>query len=396
MIPHRVLLVHNRYKQAGGEDAVFAFESALLRRHGHEVIEYLEDNRRVDALSAPALALNAIWSRDAAHRLRAIIRRQKPDIVHFHNTFVMISPAAYRVCKEFSLPVVKTLHNYRLACPEAAFVRDGRRCEECVGRPLPWPGILHACYHSSQVQAAGVAAIVAVHRLLRTWRRCIDVYIALTNFARGMHIKGGLPAERIMVKPNSVVADDSGNGKRGDYALYVGRLTPEKGIRYLLEAWRNTRAQVPLKIVGEGPLAPDVAQASRELPGVESLGYRDPASVRLLMRQARFLVMPSVAPENFPITLAEAFSAGLPAVVSARGAMREIVEDGQTGLHFRPEDPRDLAAKVSWLALRPAEIARMSANARKTFQEKYSPEKNYELLMHIYRTAIKRARDCQQ
>ncbi len=387
----KILLCHNRYQQPGGEDAVFEAEKALLERMGHQVVPYVEDNARLNGISPLKTALTAVWSREARRQLRRLVDDAKPDVAHFHNTFLRISPAAYYACTEAGVPVVQTLHNFRLLCPAGTFFRDGRLCEDCLGRAVPWPGAVRGCWRG-RAPTAVVGVMLTAHRWLRTWTKQVDVYVALTEFARRKFVEGGLPAERIVVKPNFVHPDPGAKEpEAGEYALFVGRLSTEKGLRTLLRAWRNLQG-VPLKVVGDGPLAPEVqAFVEREgLEGVDLLGRRSREEVLALMRAARFLLFPSECYEGFPITIGEAFACGLPVVASRLGAMAEIVENGRTGLHFQPGDPEDLAAKVEWAWSHPREMAEMGRAARREYEEKYTAEKNYEMLMDIYRMAIRR------
>lgn len=392
----RVLSVHNRYQQAGGEDQVFAAEAALLEGHGHDVSRLLEDNRSIGRANILSTAVGTVWNQAAHRRMCVVLEQVKPDLVHVHNTFPLLSPAIYYAVKRSGLPLVQTLHNYRLLCLNALLARSGQTCDACVGRFVPWPGIVRGCYRHSRAGSTVVAAMLVTHRLLHTWDRLVDVYIALTQFARNQFIEGGLPAEKIVVKPN-FVAPDPGMREEGSdagYALFVGRLTPEKGVLTLLRAWRSLPA-VPLKIVGDGPLRGQVLTEIRQngLDGrVELLGWHPREDVLRMMKEARVLVFPSTWYESFPVTLAEAFATGLPVIASKLGAVQEIVEDGRTGLHFRPDDAEDLAAKVEWAYSHPRRMAEMSREARAEFERKYTPERNYELLMQIYRRAIERAK----
>lgn len=234
-----------------------------------------------------------------------------------------------------------------------------------------------------------VAAMLTTHRALGTWARGVDVYIALTEFARRKFMEGGLPAEKIVVKPNFVHPDPGPGEGKGGYALFVGRLSPEKGVRTLLRAWERLKG-IPLKIVGDGPLQAEMEDLVRGggLEGVEMLGRRPREEVLGLMREAGVLVFPSECYENFPMTVAEAFACGLPVVASRLGAMAGIVEDGRTGLLFAPGDAEDLAAKVAWLFSHPEELARMRREARAEYEAKYTAERNYQLLMEIYGQAL--------
>jgi glycosyltransferase involved in cell wall biosynthesis len=383
----KVLLIHNRYRQPGGEDTVFEAEKALLERHGHEVVTFVEDNARLEGVNPLKVAVNVIWSREAQRNIRKWIEQTRPDVVHFHNTFLRISPAAYYVVKQLGLPVVQRLPNYRLICPGALLMRDGKVCEDCLRKIVPWPGVVHGCWRNSRSGTTVVAAMLTFHNILRTWENQVDVYIALTEFARKKFVQGGLPEEKIVVKPNFVHPDPGDGQHKGNFALFVGRLSAEKGIRIMLSAWRLLKS-VPLKIVGDGPLMSEVkAQIERERLGIEVLGRLSREEVFSLMQQASFLVFPSEWYEGFPMTIAEAFACGLPVLASRLGAMAELVEDGQIGLLFEPGNPEDLAARVAWAWAHPEEMRRMGKAARQEFEEKYTAEKNYQMLMQIYERA---------
>lgn len=385
----RILLIHNHYQQPGGEDVVFAAESALLRRNGHEVITYTEHNSRIHGLNRLSLAATTLWSAQTKSRLLKLLRDARPDAAHFHNIFPLISPSAYSACRETGVPVVQTLHNYRLLCPAATFFREGRICEDCLNKTTPWPGALHGCYRKSCSQTALVGAMLTFHRWLKSWDRQVDLYVALTEFSRQKFIQGGLRANKIVVKPNFVSPDPGERNGDGEYVLFVGRLSEEKGVRTLIRAWRSLR-DVPLRIAGDGPLAVEVrAFVDREkLHQVELLGAQTYESVIELIKTARFLIFPSQWYETFGRVAVEAFACGVPVLASRLGAMAEIVEDGSTGMLFNPGDPVDLAAKVRWAVENPGAMAQMGKNARRTYEEKYTSKNNYELLLNIYRLAM--------
>lgn len=392
----RVLIVHNYYQQPGGEDTVMEQEGALLRNNGHQVIAYHRSNEEIGNFAFREklmLPKRAIWASDSARDLRELIQREKPEVVHFHNTFSMISPAAYYACQAMNVPVVQSLHNQRLMCPASTFYRDGHLCEDCLGKAIPWPGILHACYQDSRARTAGVAAMVAVHRGLKTWRDQVDAYIVFTEFYRRKFIEGGLPPEKIVVKPHFIYPDPGPpKSGPGDYALFIGRLDPEKGVRTLLQAWQQTKS-IPLKIRGDGQLLREVQDfiGERGLNFVEVVGRRSKEELAALIKGARFLVWPSKGYyENFGLVAVEAFACGVPVIASRAGVMTEIVKNERTGLHFTPGDPRDLAAKVRWAWTHPAELERMGKECRAEFEAKYTAEQNYPMLMEIYERVTNR------
>ena len=385
-----VLYVYNYYQQPGGEDQAFAAEAGLMEARGHVVRRYSTHNDVIDGMNRFVLAKKLLWNGDASKDIRAIIRESTIDVVHFHNTFPLISPAAYYAAKSEGARVVHTLHNYRLVCPGSLLSREGRVCEECLGRALPWRGVLHACYRDSAVQSAAVAAMLGSHRLMGTWGRQIDLYIALSDFAREKFIQGGLPANKIAVKPNFADPDPGAGAGDGGSALFVGRLSVDKGVETVLRAWTQTSGLAPLKIVGDGLLAPEVRHAAVTCAGIEYLGPKPRAEVLSLMKRASFLIFPSIWYEGFPMTIVEAYASGLPVVASKLGTMASIVKDGQTGLHFEPGDARDLASKVRWLSAHPEKARELRRHARREFMLRYSAPDNYAQLMRIYERALGR------
>jgi glycosyltransferase involved in cell wall biosynthesis len=383
----RIILAHNYYQQPGGEDQVFAAESSLLKEKGHEVWEHTVHNESLSGLGGARLATLTVWNRESYSQVRALIRRTKPDLIHFHNTFPLISPAAYRAAKHEGIPVVQTLHNYRLVCPSAILFRDGHLCEECLGRRFAWPGIVHACYRGSRSATAVVALMLGVHRWLHTWARDVDVFIALTEFARQKFISGGLPAQKLLVKPNFLSPDPGPGRGNGGYALFVGRLVPEKGVRTLLRAWEQSRGVLPLKIVGTGPLDPEVARAAAGQSGVERLGTLARPDVIRLMQNASMLVFPSLWYEGLSMTIVEALAVGLPVVASDLENLGSLVVEGVTGLRFRTGDPDDLIRSVQRAAGDPRALALMRQGARAHFEAQFTGGRNYELLMACYAAA---------
>lgn len=384
-------MVHNYYQQPGGEDRVFLDEAQLLEDHGHDVIRYQMHNESIPNTKRATLAKNTLWNGSVYRDLENLIGHTRPDIAHFHNTFPLVSPAGYYASKAARVPVVQTLHNYRLLCPNALFYRDGGPCEDCLGKSVPWPGVTHACYRESPAASAVVASMLAAHRLARTWTKAVDSYVALSEFARRKFVEGGLPAQKVVVKPNFVARDQKPGAGEGGYALFVGRLSPEKGVDTLLAAWNLLGDHIRLKVVGDGPLAGRVAALSGERSGVEYLGYKPTQDVRALMGAAGLLVFPSEVYETFGRVAAEAFAAGTPVVASDIGAVAEIVDDGRTGLRFRPGDAKHLAAQVDLILSDPKKYAQMRREARAEFEAKYTAERNYGMLMEIYDSAARLA-----
>ena len=384
----KVLVVHNRYQQSGGEDRVVELERALLERRGHTVVPFELDNHAVSSMGLLTLAAKTVWNHGSYGALRDLISRTRPDVVHVHNTLPLASPSVYYAAAAEHVPVVQTLHNYRLLCPNALCLRDGAPCTACVGSSIPLEAIRHRCYRDSAGATAAVAAMLVAHRAAGTWTGKVGAYIAPTRFARRLFVDGGLPADRIVVKPHFVDPVPAVGLGRGGYAIYVGRLSSEKGIQTLLSAWSRLGRAIPLKVVGDGPLAADVAAAVQTMPWIEWLGQREPADVQALVADAGVLILPSLAFETFGQVVVEAFSVGTPVVASDAGAAAELVEPGRTGLVFRAGDPDHLAAQVLRMVGPGHEAAFMRALAREAYETQFTGDANYQMLMAIYEGAV--------
>jgi glycosyltransferase involved in cell wall biosynthesis len=388
----KVLIVHNSYQQAGGEDVVASHEARLLGSQGHIVISHNRSNHELKKLSTSKRLLllkDIIYSHDSKRDIRTILRREKPDVVHVHNTFMMISPSVYEACREAGTPVLQTLHNYRLLCPGWTLSREGKICEDCVEGGL-WHGVWHGCYRNSRVMTGAVAAMLKFHRITGTWENSVDGYVALTEFARRKFIEGGLPQDKIHVKPNFVEDDPGEKTETGRFALFVGRLSPEKGVQTLISAWATMKNRCPLVVVGDGPLRESLEAEAGTQKGssVTFRGWLRREEILATMKRAAFLVTPSVWYEGFPMTIAEAFACGTPVICSKLGAMQEIVDNQRTGLHFSSGDADELTSKVNWILDRPGKLAEMGKAARLEYETRYTAEKNYHLLMRIYNQTI--------
>ncbi|WP_088241718.1 glycosyltransferase family 4 protein [Calothrix rhizosoleniae] len=383
----KILSIHNSYQIRGGEDESHESEQRILREQGHQVDVYEEHNDRIKQLNPVQLAIKTVWSTQAYQIVKQRLKNSKYDIVHVQNFFPLISPSIYYAAKDEGVPVVQTLRNYRLLCPNALFFREGKVCEDCVGKFIPYPGIQHGCYRENRLASAATASMITIHRAMNTWEKMVDKYITLTEFSRQKFIQGGLPAEKIVVKPNFVHPDPGISESIGDYALYVGRLSVEKGLDTLLSAWELLRHPIPLKIVGDGPLAQQVKEIATKIPQVEWLGRKPIAEVHRLMGEAMFLVFPSKWYETFGRVAIEAFAKGTPVIAANIGAIAELVDPGRTGLHFCPDNDQDLAEKVEWIISHPTQLIKMRQEARTEFESKYTAKNNYQQLLAIYTQA---------
>lgn len=385
----RVLQVHTRYRHAGGEDQVVDGERRLLKEAGVDVGQVFFDNAELHESRSPVedirLAASAIWSPAAERRVRAAVADFRPQVVHVHNTFAAASPSVYAAADTSGVPVVQTLHNYRLICPAATAFRDGHACTDCVGRSLPWPAVAHSCVRGSRAQSAVAAATITIHRALGTFSRRIGTYVALTSFQRQLLVDGGLPAERIRVIPNFLEPDPGpGAGPRSG-VLYVGRLADEKGVAPLLHAAALEPGMV--RIAGSGPLAPMVEDATAR-GNVAYLGSLDTSSVLEEMGRSVALVVPSICFETFGVVVVEAYATSTPVIASEIGALAEIVEDGVTGLLAPPGDHDALAERMRWAVDHPHEMLMMGMNARQRYETRYRGASHLAALLDTYRALV--------
>jgi glycosyltransferase involved in cell wall biosynthesis len=385
----KILLCHTYYTQRGGEDRSFEEERDLLLAHGHDVVEYVRSNAELKEVGALAAAARTIWNRSAARDVARLIERERPDVLHATNTFPLISPAACHAAHRAGVAVVQALRNYRYLCASAYLLRDGRPCEDCVGRTVAWPAVRHRCYRGSAAATAAVVGMQVVHRALGLWRTRIDAFFTLTEFARQKFLDGGFPAERVYVKYNSVAPDPGVGPGAGGYVAFAGRLSPEKGVATLLAAWRGDRSLPPLRIAGDGPLAAEVQAAAAADSRIAWLGPLANTEAQRMIAEAAMLAMPSLWYETFGRTIAEAFAGGTPVVASRLGAMAELVANGVTGWHFEAGDAAGLAAAVRRAAsLSAPEQAAMRRRAREAYEARFTPAHNYRRLLEIYDAAM--------
>jgi len=388
----RVLLAHNFYRSSApsGEDAAYRHERSLLEKNGVEVVPFERFNDDLDDSTFAKrvrIARECVWSNDSFAAIRDLVRKTRPDVAHFHNTFPQISPSGYAACKDLRVPVVQTLHNYRLLCPGGLLMRGGRPCEECASGAL-LPSLRYRCYRNSLSATIPVAWMLYRNRRRGIYAFQVDRYIALTRFARGKFGGGVLPADRISVRPNFLSEPPSPGEGRGGYVVYVGRLSEEKGVLPLLAGWKFLPG-VLLKIVGDGPLRGRMEEAARQgRMNVEFLGYRGNAEAVAIVREARLSVLPSLCYESFPLTVIESYACGTPVVASRIGGLAEIVRDGVTGATVRPDDPADIAFTVRGLLADPGRLSELRGNARREFESLYAPDRAFDTLLEIYRDVL--------
>jgi glycosyltransferase involved in cell wall biosynthesis len=321
----KVLLCHTHYQQRGGEDESFAAEAELLESRGEQVVRFTMHNDEVERMSRWRVAGEAVWNPRAYRMVRSLIQRERPAVMHCTNLFPRLSPSIYYAARAERVPVVQSLRNFRLLCPNGVFYRDGRMCQDCLGKQVPWPGVAHACYRGSRTATGATAAIAAVHRRLGTWKRAVDLYVTPSEFARQKFIEGGFPAERIVTKPNFLDPSPEPGTGSGGYVVFAGRLVAEKGVATLLDAWTRAPSGLRLKIIGDGPERDRVADAARRDHRIEWLGRQPLGRVLSIIGDATCLVVPTLMAETFGRTIMEAFAVGTPVVASGHGSILEIV-----------------------------------------------------------------------
>lgn len=377
----RVMLVHNYYQQGGGEDTVVENELQLLLAHGHDATLYSVHNNAIVNFADRVRVFREIgYSRRERDAFAQTLDRFRPDIVHVHNFFPLLTTSVYDACRAANVPVVQTLHNFRIACAGPYLLRNGRICTKCVDGSPYW-GTVHRCYRESFAGSLAVSRMIDANRRSGTWNTKVERFIALTSIARDIFIRAGVSPARIVVKAN--FSPDPGplpEAAPRSGALYVGRLSPEKGVREMIEAWRQIN--YPLRVVGDGPLAAELRAVAS--PNVTFLGRKPRPDVTAEMRRAAFLVSFSKCLEGFPVTIPEAFAVGLPAVVSNIGALAEIVDHGITGIHVPAGDAQALADAVRRLAGQSEQLDSMSRAARAAYIENYGPDRNYSQLRAVY------------
>ncbi|NOY72014.1 MAG: glycosyltransferase family 4 protein [Gammaproteobacteria bacterium] len=383
-----IILVHNRYKQAGGEDTVYESERELLLQHGHHLNELLADNHSLDELNPLQQAATAIWSGKAKKQLAMLLSSQT-DLVHIHNTFLALSPSIYYADRIKNIPIVQTLHNYRLLCPNGLLQRQGQVCEQCRTKLIKWPAIQHRCYKESYVATSVVSMMLFAHHLLKTWQQRITTFIAPSCFARNQFISAGLPEHKIVVKPHFVYPDPQTRDSAGQYALFVGRISREKGVHTLISAWRKLKPRIPLHVAGEGLELNTLKNKNKDL-NITWLGKLKKNAVYSAIKGAQFLIVPSEWYETFGLVVIEAFACGTPVIVANTGALTELVTNEKTGLLSTPGNVDELAEKIDWMILHPEKAAQMGKEARKEFETKYTAELNYTALHNIYKNAKKK------
>jgi glycosyltransferase involved in cell wall biosynthesis len=391
----RVLLVHSRYRSAtpSGENRVVDQESEELARAGHEIRRFEKDSDEIEHWSAAQKALlpaRVVWSRESHRELTATLRAYRPDIVHVHNTFPLVSAAVLYACRDASVPVVATIHNYRLLCAPGDFMRQGAVCHDCLHK-LPVRGAVHGCYRGSRAATAPLVVASIAHR--KAWRSLVSAYVFISAAQRDLHLALNLPPSRVFVRHNMIPYRGIQPVPRDPTVAYIGRLEPGKGVQLLMAAWDRylSSSHVPglrLVIAGTGSLDREVAAWASGRPSVEMLGLIPPAQVRKVMSRARAILAPSVWEEPFGLVVVEAMAAGTPAIAAGHGSFTELVTPGTDGVLFRPGDPGGLADAVADVAAHPEKYESYGRRARESYEQKFNPDDSLKHLLEIYSFAM--------
>jgi len=390
----RILQVHNKYRPGwGGEETVVDLEAQLLRENGNEVETvslWTGELEGAGAFKLISTGLGTVWSFRGHRLVREAIGGFRPDLVHVHNTFPLFSPSIYWAANAADIPVVQTLHNYRLACANALLLRDDRPCEECVGR-FPWPALRYRCHSSSFFRTLAVTSMNVIHRWAGTYRNKIQAYIALTEFSKDILIRAGLARDKIFVKPNFTPDPDALVALRSPRVIFAGSINRAKGVHLLLEAWSQLALPgFKLVLLGDGPDRPMLQSRYAGDSSIEWLGSQPRNTVLEYIATSQWVVLPSLAYENFAMSVLEAFSVGTPVIVPGHGALGTIVSNGSDGWHFSPGDVASLSNTLrSALASSPSRWAEWSAAARARYLRNMTPTSNYRQLIGIYQSAIK-------
>lgn len=385
----KILLIHNRYKLPGGEDGVFKTEAELLEGFGHQVESIMFDNTGIKTMWDKCLsALSLLYNTASAKVITKKIESFRPDVIHVHNFVPLVSPAVFFVANKYKIPVILTLHNFRLLCPSATLFHKNFVYEKSLKSVFPFDAVIKGVYRDSILETFLLASMICWHHFIGTWKTKVDFYIALTSFAKRKFVgaRMGLPPAKILVKPNSVQDCGMGTQVRRDHFLFVGRLVEEKGLRTVLQAtWLSN---FRLIIIGEGPMQQEVIEHTMKNPNVVYLGQQNKATVISHMKACAGLIFPSLWYEGLPLTMIEAFSAGTPVIATNHGSMKELIQHGVNGLLFEPGKERDLVRKIEDITLERVDVGAISENARATYLRYFTPERNYNLLLTIYNKAI--------
>jgi glycosyltransferase involved in cell wall biosynthesis len=391
----RIAVVHNRYRSGApsGENRVVDTETEALAANGHELVRFDRCSDEIEGWQLAKKAMlpaRAVWSRETYRDLKAVLREHRPDVAHVHNTFPLLSASVLYACRDAGVPVVATIHNYKLACANGTFFRDGAVCHDCA-RSLPGRGVLHGCYRESPAATAAVALAMSLHR--RAWRSLVSAYIMISASQRELLGGLGLPPDRVFVRYNLIPRRSRPRTPRAATVVYAGRLDEPKGVRLLMAGWdsylgKSGEPGLNLIIAGGGPLGDEVAAWASARPSVEIAGMVSGDRCAELISGARAVLLPSVWEETFGLVAVEAMAAGVPPIAAGHGSFAELITPGVDGMLFTPGDPGALGLAIADVEANPQRYEICGDQARKTYEQRFDPQQNITELLDIYHFAI--------
>ncbi len=389
----KILFIHNYYMFRGGEDIMAELDIKMLQENGHEVITYTRHNSeifRYKKIQKAKMLIVPTFSQKTYFDVKRIIKKEDPDIVHINNFFPLVSPSAIYAASSLNKPVVLMLHDWRLICPIGLLFRNGRVCEECVEK-TPLMGVVHRCYHGSAVMTLPISLMIIAHRLLKTWRNRVSAFVAVSEFVRKKYAEAekGIPQDRIFVRQNYLEYDPGAGTNKREFAIFVGRISREKGVFELARAWGELKitGKPTLKIIGDGP---EFERLKREIESsggkgeIQLLGYLDYDKMINLMKKAIFSIHPSLMHETFGRTIIESYATGTPVIASKMGGFEELVEDGKTGILFYPPTQNNIAKAIKEALSHREKLREWGINGRNLFLKKFTKDIAYRKLMEIY------------
>lgn len=382
----RILFIHNKYRQYGGEDVAVELETSLLKQRGHEVQLLLFSND--ETAGALRSGINAIYNRAAAKKVQEVIQQFKPQIIHVHNWFFAASPSIFFAARKEGVPVIMTIHNYRFICANALLLRNEQPCELCVKKTWPADGIRYKCYRNSASQSAMVTTVTSIHKTMGTWQKKVDNYIVLTPFAKSRLVGSSfkVDAEKLIIKPNFIPDPGQGNQAREDFFLFAGRLSIDKGVHVLAKAFSQTTLK--LVIAGDGPEKDMLQQLYASASNITFAGKRNRSELLDMMKRCKAVIFPSLWYEGLPFVILEALATGTPVIASRLGNMAELITHGVNGFHFTPGNATELQNAVETMDKGGPQVEQLYGNARQTYLEQYHPDIHYKSILSIYETTI--------
>jgi glycosyltransferase involved in cell wall biosynthesis len=394
----KIFLVHNFYGSTApsGENTAFVSEASLLRNRGHSIVEF---TRNSDELLHQGLygtvrgALGTVWNPLSLRKLKSALREIKPEIVHVHNTFPILSPSVLYATSDLDIPTVMTLHNYRIGCSAATALRKDEPCTLCLDKKSVLPALRYGCYRDSRIATLPVSLMIALHRAKNTWKKNIDAFITLTEFQREKMIQFGIPEASLFVKPQFLEnpPEPLPWQRRESKAVFIGRLYPAKGIHILIDSWKKWgKSAAPLEIIGDGPMRNELMNAAGKSEAASSISFLGNLSHAEAMRRlssAKLLILPSLCFEGFPMVVQEAYAYGVPIAASNIGSLPYLIPENRSGTLFVPGNAESLLASVQPLLADDKQLRLLGAQAKQEFDSKYTAGKNYDILMSIYASA---------